>query len=89
VLRFNAAHVGDKIARLRTAMGLPADADLTAELEALNRRLGIPPTLSALGVTEAILPQVVEYALADHSHATNPVPPSPDDYLAMLRSVMG
>jgi 4-hydroxybutyrate dehydrogenase len=89
VLRFNAPHVGEKLARLRAAMGLPAGADLAAELEALNRRLGIPPNLSALGVTEAILPKVVEYALADHSHATNPVPPTADDYLAMLRSVMG
>jgi alcohol dehydrogenase class IV len=89
VLRVNAPHVGEKLARLRAAMGLPAGADLAAELEALNRRIGIPPSLGALGVTEAILPQVVDYALADHSHATNPVPPSPADYLAMLRSVMG
>jgi alcohol dehydrogenase class IV len=80
--------VGDKLARLRVALGLPEGADLAAELEGMSAQLGIPRTLSALGVTEAILPKVVEYALADHSHATNPVPPSPGDYLAMLRSVM-
>jgi hypothetical protein len=88
VLRFNAPHVGDKLDRLRAAMGMPQGADLAAELEAMNRRLGIPPSLGVLGVTEQILPRVVEYALADHSHATNPVPPSPADYLAMLRAVM-
>jgi alcohol dehydrogenase class IV len=88
VLRFNAPHVGDKLDRLRAAMGLPKDADLAAELEGMSARLGIPRTLTALGVTEQILPKVVEYALADHSHATNPVPPSPADYLAMLHAVM-
>ncbi len=39
VVRFNAGHVGDKLARIKAALGLPAEADLAAELDALNRRL--------------------------------------------------
>ena len=88
VVRFNSGHVGDKIDRLCVAMGLPTDAELAAELEALNRRLGIPETLGALGVTKAMLPKVIENAELDHSHATNPRLATAVDYGAILDSVM-
>src|SRR5262249_12494309 len=41
VLRFNAAHVGDKIDRLKAAMGLAPTADLADAVDRLNRRLDI------------------------------------------------
>ncbi|MGV6875666.1 iron-containing alcohol dehydrogenase [Pseudochelatococcus sp. B33] len=88
VLRFNAPVAAGKIARLTAAAGLDATADLAAELEALNERLGIPARLSDLGVTEAVVPLVCERALADHSHATNPRTPTLDDYRAILQSVL-
>ena len=88
VVRFNAGHVGDKLARIKAALGLPAEADLAAELDALNRRLNIPAGIRTLGVTEAMLPGIVEKALADHSNATNPRAATGDDYMALLREVM-
>lgn len=88
VVRFNAGHVGDKLARIKAALGLPAEADLAAELDGLNRRLKIPAGLRTLGVTEAMLPGIVEKALADHSNATNPRAATGDDYMALLREVM-
>ena len=88
VLRFNAAHVGGKLKRLKAAMELPAGADLADELDTLNRRLKIPRGLGALGVAPDVFPRVVEGALADHSHATNPRPASAEDYRAMLEAAM-
>ena len=52
VIRFNADHVGDKLARLNTAMGLAFATDLAVE----SRRstgVSIPARLGALGVTRA------------------------------------
>ena len=88
VLRFNADHVGDKMKRLNAAMDLPARADLAAEIDALNRRLNIPTGLRILGVPSEKLPWVIERALEDHSHATNPRPVTRDDYARLLAEVM-
>jgi alcohol dehydrogenase class IV len=88
VLRFNARHVGDKVERLSAAMGLPAGADLATEIEALNHRLKIPKGLRTLGVPSEKLPWVIDRALEDHSHATNPRPATHEDYARLLAEVM-
>ena len=44
--------------------------------------------LAELGVSEALFPQIIKGALADHSHKTNPRLASEQDYLQMLQQSM-
>ncbi|HEY0527001.1 MAG TPA: iron-containing alcohol dehydrogenase [Stellaceae bacterium] len=89
VLRFNAPAAAEKYAALRQAFGLPADADLADAIESLNRRLGLPPGLRAIGVTEGMLPAMVKGAVADHSSASNPRPATAEDYRRLFEEAMG
>jgi alcohol dehydrogenase class IV len=84
VLRFNRPTVGDKLARIGRAMGLSEGTDVAQAVADLNRRLGLPPGLQAMGVPRAALPGIAEAAPKDHCHATNPRPASVSDYLGML-----
>jgi alcohol dehydrogenase class IV len=88
VVRFNAGHVGDKLERLKVAMGLQPKADLAGELDRRNADLQIPAGLATLGVTEEMFPWIVERALADHSTPTNPRKPTAEDYRVLLQETM-
>jgi 4-hydroxybutyrate dehydrogenase len=89
VLRFNRSAIGDKWDRLAVAMGLPQGADVADAVAALNKRLGLPTTLRAMGVPEQVLPAMAEAATRDHCHATNPRIATQADYLGLLREAMG
>ncbi len=81
VLRFNRDAIGPKWAVLREVLGGEPDAAVAA----LNREIGLPGGLGALGVTDAMMEEVAGAALEDHCHATNPRRPTRADYLALLR----
>jgi len=89
VLRFNAEHVGSKYARLRQALELDQDADLAAEVGALNARIGIPADLRALGVPMSVADVIVAGAMADHSTPTNPRPLTSGDFSRLFMEAFG
>jgi alcohol dehydrogenase class IV len=96
VIRFNAAAESvrreRRIERLAQAIGLPgADAEgeaVAAAIAALNARVGLPSGLRGMGVTRASFERVIDGAMADHCHATNPRRASREDYLALLEASM-
>lgn len=87
VMRFNRVDASEKMANIEKALGL-AEGTLENALADLNVKLSIPKGLRTLGVEDSQLDWVVERALADHSHATNPRAATAQDYHQILRAVM-
>ncbi len=92
VLRFNETAEtvvrDNRYARMRRVMNLPAGADLAQAVHELTARLGLPTGLRQMGVPEDALEHVVEGALLDHCHKTNPRIATADDYRRMLAESM-
>jgi alcohol dehydrogenase class IV len=96
VVRFNASadsiRSERRLQRMAHAMGLAeCDAEGEAVVEAIremNGQLGLPSGLKALGVTPDLFERVIDGALADHCHKTNPRLASRDDYRRMLHQSM-
>jgi 4-hydroxybutyrate dehydrogenase len=92
VVRFNALadsiQSEQRLQRMAHAMGLPGcDAQGTQVAQAIsdmNARLGLPSGLAAMGVTVGQFERVVDGAMADHCHKTNPRIATRSDYLQML-----
>jgi 4-hydroxybutyrate dehydrogenase len=88
VLRFNerapSVVAERRYARMRRVMGVPEHADLAQALFDMTARLGLPTGLRQMGVDETMFDKVVQGALVDHCHRTNPREASADDYRRML-----
>jgi 4-hydroxybutyrate dehydrogenase len=89
VLRFNEQSNETKYRALKTAMGLPGNADLSVEITKLNCELGLPKSLSAMGLTAEHISAKLADTVKDHSSATNPRPVSPEDYERLFNEAMG
>jgi hypothetical protein len=96
VIRFNASAdsmIKDRrLARMAHAMGLgacdPQGSQIADAIRAMNAQLGLPSGLAALGVTPELFERIIDGAMADHCHKTNPRIATRDDYRAMLEASM-
>ena len=92
VVRFNASAESmlkdRRLARIAHGMGLGScDAEGNAvalAIVAMNRRLGLPSGLTAMGVTRDLFERIIDGAMADHCHKTNPRLATRNDYRRML-----
>ena len=99
VVRFNASAPQvvkeRRLERMAHAMGLHgaehggrAGESVARAIVDLNRRLGLPSGLAAMGVDRAMYERIIDGALADHTHKTNPRLATRDDYARMLDDSM-
>ena len=88
VLDFNAGApsvIADRrMERMARAMNLGSAAAVAPAIRDMNGRLGLPAGLRELGVSEALFPRIIDGALKDHTHKTNPREATADDYAALL-----
>ncbi|MCF3932422.1 iron-containing alcohol dehydrogenase [Acuticoccus sp. M5D2P5] len=89
VLRFNAPVCEAKYAKMRKVMDLAPETDLADTFTQLNRDLGLPTSLSELGVSPDVIDQVAQWSEEDHSTPTNPRPAKKADFVAILEDAMG
>jgi alcohol dehydrogenase class IV len=99
VVRFNAAaesvQKDRRMQRMAYAMGLgeikgsvEAAEAIALAITAMNARLGLPQGLAEMGVAPAWFDKVIEGAMADHCHKTNPRLATAQDYREMLEAAM-
>jgi alcohol dehydrogenase class IV len=77
-----------RLQRMAQAMHLDSAGDLGDAIRDMNARLGLPKGLAEVGVTPALFEKIIDGAMADHCHKTNPRLASRDDYKAMLEASM-
>lgn len=77
-----------RLERMARVMGLDHAGDLGPAIKDLNRRLGLPTGLAELGVQPDQFDAIIQGAMADHCHKTNPRIASERDYRDMLLQSM-
>ena len=92
VVAFNAqadsVRTENRLQRMAHAMGLPSGTDIPEAIKDMNGRLGLPSGLAAMGVERDWYDRIIQGALADHCHQTNPRLASREQYEELLASAM-
>jgi len=88
VVRFNASAESiqkeNRLNRMAQAMGLQSGSDIPEAIKDMNARLGLPKGLAEMGVQREQFSKIIEGALADHCHKTNPRIATAGEYEEML-----
>ena len=86
VMRFNIDAAERKMAELARVCGAGSTAQSFIDwLVALKARIGIPARLGGKGVTSSHIARLVEIAVKDTCHQTNPKPVSAEDFERIFR----
>jgi len=89
VLAWNATAVPEKFDELAHVVGAEGGAQgFLAWLRDLKKTIGIAPSLSAVGVRKDAIPRLVEIAVADICHQTNPQPVTAKDFERLFAEAM-
>ena len=92
VVQFNASAESiqkeKRLERMARAMGLAAGSDIADALRDMNARLQLPTGLAAMGVTAKSFEKIIQGALADHCHKTNPRLATKEEYEVLLGESM-
>ena len=86
VVKFNEAAVPGKVKDIAEVFGTFGGTGLADALRDLNRRIGLPSGLGAMGIPADAFPGVIANALKDHCHATNPRLATAEDYRRILEA---
>jgi 4-hydroxybutyrate dehydrogenase len=92
VVRYNAGAESvqkeDRLSRMAQAMNLHSGSDVIPALQDMVHRLGLPLGLRDMGVTTDLYEQIIDGAMADHCHKTNPRIATREEYVGMLEESM-
>jgi 4-hydroxybutyrate dehydrogenase len=92
VVRYNAqaesVQKEDRLNRMAQAMNLPSGSDVIPALQDMVHRLGLPHGLSAMGVGTDLFEKIIDGAMVDHCHKTNPRIATREEYTRLLQESM-
>ncbi len=89
VLDFNAPAIADRFQQAAAYLGIEGGFDgFRSFVQSFNDMLGIPRTLSELGVSEARVPELVKGAIIDPSCGGNPIELTEDNLTALLNAAL-
>jgi alcohol dehydrogenase class IV len=78
----------DRLNRMAQAMNLSSGTDVIPALQDMVHRLGLPHGLAAMGVTTDLYEKIIDGAMADHCHKTNPRIATREEYAGLLGESM-
>jgi alcohol dehydrogenase class IV len=92
VIEFNMAAPSvkseERLPRMAEAMRIGDPGKMPDAIREMNIKIGLPKGLSELGVTRRLFPEIINRALLDHCHKTNPRVATNEDYREMLEASM-
>ncbi|MBJ0503515.1 lactaldehyde reductase [Enterococcus faecium] len=97
VMKYNKEYTGEKYREIGLVLGIKGAAEMSledvreaacGEIDRLSKAVGIPETISELGVKEADIPAIAEDALRDVCTPGNPRETTVEEIIALYQSLM-